>query len=301
MEYCCEPIEYSILICDDNPHYTARLCEEISKINYKNKSFKVSTSVVSSSQHFIEKIKNDVFDICILDICMRGTSGTQTVYDYIRSDMSIEYYGFDLYKYVKKYNPNALVFVLSNLPVSVSRTIYDNVNAEYFNKTETSPLTIANYIKNYFKTQRKRFFNKVFIVYGHNENMRIKVKQYVKRIGIESVDLIENSPNGIKTIFDALNSCASTIECAIILLSADDRVFNDRNEFQSYRARQNVIFEMGFFAGVLGKDKVITIYEPNNKFEFPSDISGIFYIPYGNDNKWKSDLRRDLEKIGFIL
>ena len=109
------------------------------------------------------------------------------------------------------------------------------------------------------------------------------------------------SPAGLRTIFDALDSCARSIECAIVLLSGDDIVFNDRHEFQSYRARQNVIFEMGFFAGVLGRDKVIVIYEPNDKFEFPSDILGIYYTAYCDDSKWKTELRSHLKKIGFEL
>lgn len=294
-------VEYKILICDDNERYIERLRQKISAINYKNKSYQLTITSVSSPQIFVEHVKTEGFDVIILDACIKTVIKDSVVFDYLRNRMHQDYYGPDLYVYAKKYCPNALIFVLSNLPVVVSRTEFNNVDAEYFCKTTTPPFTIANYIKNYFDTQKKRLLNNVFVVYGHNEDMRTNVTRYIKRIGIRSLDLMEYSPSGIKTIFDALNSCANSIECAVILLSADDIVVNSKFEFQSYRARQNVIFEMGFFAGILGKDKVIVVYEPNENFEFPSDIVGVYYTAYEKDNKWKQDLRLNLKKIGFQL
>lgn len=68
-----------------------------------------------------------------------------------------------------------------------------------------------------------------------------------------------------------------------------------------YRSRQNVILEMGLFAGFLGKDKVIVLYEKHDEFEFPSDINGIAYIEYDSVGKWKVNLKGELKKIGFSL
>lgn len=296
-----ELVEYRILLCDDNQMYIERLRKEISAINYKNKEYKILITAVSSSQLFIDEVKTGIFDIIILDACIGSNPGDQVVFDYLRSRLQQDYYGPDLYSYAKQYCPDALIFVLSNLPVDVSRKEFNNIDAEYFCKSYTMPTTVANYIKNYFDTQRKRLLNNVFVVYGHDEEMRSKVTKYIKRLGIKSLDLMEYSPCGIRTIFDALNSCANFVECAVVLLSADDMVFNDKHEFLSYRARQNVIFEMGFFAGVLGKDKVIVLYKPNKDFEFPSDINGIYYTAYKEDNKWKSELRATLKRIGFEL
>lgn len=293
-------MEFKVLICDDNKHYIERLRQEISAINYKNQDYKLLILAVSSPQIFFEKVKDETFDVIILDTCIKDIIEDQVNFDYMRNRMHLDYYGPDLYKEAKKYCPDALFFVLSNLPVNVSRTEFNNVDAEYYCKTHTAPSKIANYIKNYFDTKKKRLLNNVFVVYGHDENMRKRVTKYIKQIGINSVDLMEYSPNGIKTIFDALNSCANRIECAIVLLSPDDIVVNDKHEFQSYRARQNVIFEMGFFAGILGRDKVIVLYKPDKDFEFPSDIVGIYYTEYVED-RWKKELRSHLMKMGFQL
>lgn len=297
----CNPFEFKILICDDNEHYIKRLQGAISAINYKNHNYQLLITPVTSPETFINLVKTGDFDVVILDTCIRDVIREPVVFDFLRSRMHQDYYGPDLYTYVKEYCPTALIFVLSNLPVNVSRTEFNNADAEYFCKETTTPMAIANYIKNYFDTQKKRLLNNVFVVYGHNESMRANVTKYLRRIGIKPLDLMEYSPSGIRTIFDALNSCANAVESAIILLSADDIVVNDRHEFQSYRARQNVIFEMGLFAGILGRDKVIVLYQPNEKFEFPSDIVGIYYTAYADNNKWKKELRSNLEKIGFQL
>lgn len=123
---------------------------------------------------------------------------------------------------------------------------------------------------------------------------------YGKLVGVGIKQLVNNKNYVlIKQNKYLICACASTVECAIILLSADDIVVNDKHEFQSYRARQNVIFEMGLFSGVLGRDKVIVLYEPNADYEFPSDIIGIYYTAYSDNNKWKQELKVNLEKIGF--
>ena len=69
---------------------------------------------------------------------------------------------------------------------------------------------------------------------------------------------------------------------ALILLSADDLGLQKDKKFNEakFRARQNVIFEMGFFIGVLGRKNVCAIHEDVENFELPSDYQGVIYIPY---------------------
>jgi predicted nucleotide-binding protein len=52
-----------------------------------------------------------------------------------------------------------------------------------------------------------------------------------------------------------------------------------------YRARQNVIFELGYFVAKLGRENVIALYteDGENRCEIPSDISGVLYEPYTAD------------------
>jgi len=60
------------------------------------------------------------------------------------------------------------------------------------------------------------------------------------------------------------------------------------------RARQNVIFELGYFVGKLGRDRVMLITDP--KLELPTDISGVVYTLR---SEWVSKLWAELKAIGY--
>ena len=62
------------------------------------------------------------------------------------------------------------------------------------------------------------------------------------------------------------------------------------------RAQQNVIFEMGFFAGRLGRGRVILL--KRGEIEIPSDYTGVLYIELGDNDEWKKDLIKKLKNAG---
>lgn len=65
-----------------------------------------------------------------------------------------------------------------------------------------------------------------------------------------------------------------------------------------YRARQNVILEMGFFLGRLGRERVAAIYKPHESFDMPSDYSGVLYIEFDVDGAWQYKLAKELKASG---
>lgn len=65
------------------------------------------------------------------------------------------------------------------------------------------------------------------------------------------------------------------------------------------RARQNVVFELGLFIGMLGRDKVAVLYEQG--VELPSDMSGILYTSLDSDGAWKLSLGRELLAAGVAV
>lgn len=64
----------------------------------------------------------------------------------------------------------------------------------------------------------------------------------------------------------------------------------------SSRGRQNVIFELGFFFGKLGRDRVAVLLGPG--VGEPSDINGLVYIPVDEAGAWKYQLGRELQSAG---
>ena len=63
---------------------------------------------------------------------------------------------------------------------------------------------------------------------------------------------------------------------------------------QNVRARQNVIFELGFFIGKLGASRVCALV--SGDIEKPSDFDAVVYVQYGSNNGWKTELARELRQ-----
>lgn len=85
------------------------------------------------------------------------------------------------------------------------------------------------------------------------------------------------------------------------MLSADDvgsaGILEKYEPLQS-RARQNVVFEMGFFFGLLGQGRVCAVHDL--KVEMPSDLRGILYVPYDAPwGSWRWQLAKEIRAAGF--
>lgn len=65
------------------------------------------------------------------------------------------------------------------------------------------------------------------------------------------------------------------------------------------RARQNVVFEFGYFIGKLGRGRVCALVKGD--FETPSDYDGVLYVPLDENDGWKMRLLRELKVAGFEL
>ncbi len=64
-----------------------------------------------------------------------------------------------------------------------------------------------------------------------------------------------------------------------------------------HRARQNVIFEFGYFIGKIGRDRVAGLIKGD--IEIPSDYSGVIYITIDESETWKFTLIKELKSAGF--
>ena len=129
--------------------------------------------------------------------------------------------------------------------------------------------------------------NKVFIVHGHDDKIKNAVARFIENIGLEPI-ILHEQPNKGLTIIEKFENY-SRVGFAIVLLTADDvgSVKNKKDNL-NMRARQNVIFELGFFIGKLNRQNVCALY--TNGVELPSDYSGILYIPIDESEGWKLQL-----------
>jgi predicted nucleotide-binding protein len=142
-------------------------------------------------------------------------------------------------------------------------------------------------------TDKKEPSRRVFIVHGHDEGARESVARFIEQIGMEAVILHER-PNKGRTIITKFRDETKDVGFAIVLMTPDDHGGKIGLSAQP-RARQNVVFELGFFIGALGPEKVAALVKGD--VERPSDYDGVVYISL-DDGSWKANLAKELEAAG---
>jgi predicted nucleotide-binding protein len=135
----------------------------------------------------------------------------------------------------------------------------------------------------------------IFIVHGSDTLRAERVARTVKEAtGRQTVILREQASLG-RTLIEKFEHNAASVSYAIVVLTPDDEGGRTRGERQP-RARQNVILEMGYFYGLLGRGRVSILLSPG--VEKPSDMDGIVYIGFDDNGGWRTELFRELEHAG---
>ena len=136
----------------------------------------------------------------------------------------------------------------------------------------------------------------VFIIHGRDEGTKETVARFIERLGLNSI-ILQEEPNQGQTIIEKFEQHAE-VAFAIALLTPDDTGSLAGGE-QSHkpRARQNVIFELGYFTGKLGRQGVCALTK--GPVEIPSDYYGVLYIPFEESGAWKMALVKELKTAGF--
>jgi predicted nucleotide-binding protein len=137
----------------------------------------------------------------------------------------------------------------------------------------------------------------VFIVHGHDEALLLQVAEFVRILGIKPVVLSEKPGKG-QTIIEKLES-NSDVLFAIILLTPDDFGQAAEEDKLQPRARQNVVLELGYFLGKLGRANVAVLYD--GSVELPSDYHGVEYLKLDAEGAWKLRLAKELKAAGLAL
>jgi predicted nucleotide-binding protein len=126
----------------------------------------------------------------------------------------------------------------------------------------------------------------VFIVYGHDEGCRNQLEVMLRRWGLEPL-ILDQLPSEGQTIIEKLEKYTSVVNFAIVLATPDDEGYRaSRPDEKAYRARQNVVLELGMLLSLLGRKRVAILLKQQENMERPSDIQGLIYIPF-KDNLQK--------------
>jgi hypothetical protein len=146
---------------------------------------------------------------------------------------------------------------------------------------------------------RKSGGKKVFVVHGRDEAIKQSVARLLETLECEPVILHER-PNLGATLVEKFETNAEQADFAVVLLTPDDvGHIGGEPHGASPRARQNVIFELGYFLGRLGRKYVCALY--SDGVTLPSDFGGIVYVPLDSSGAWRLTLTREMKAAGLEI
>lgn len=141
--------------------------------------------------------------------------------------------------------------------------------------------------------------NSVFLVHGHDEGAKHSVARFLERLGITPVILQEQINRGM-TIIEKFEDLAERAGFAVVLMTPDDMGHPVGRTHESLcRPRQNVVLELGYFVGRLGRSKTMVLTKGD--VEMPSDVLGLVYESMDRNEAWKMRLAKELKAAGFHI
>jgi predicted nucleotide-binding protein len=136
----------------------------------------------------------------------------------------------------------------------------------------------------------------IFLVHGHDHGAREFVRGFLERCTSREIIVLDEKAGGGADILGKLLTHAQKAAYAVILLTGDDEGRAIGAGDLQPRARQNVILELGLFIGLLGRERVIALYEPG--VEIPSDYLGVTYVELDRNKAWRIGLVSELRVAG---
>ncbi|MGA7329395.1 MAG: nucleotide-binding protein [Rhodomicrobium sp.] len=137
---------------------------------------------------------------------------------------------------------------------------------------------------------------KVFVVHGHEKGPREEAARFLERLNFEPIILHEQVNKG-RTIIEKFEAHAD-VGFAVVLLTPDD-VGGPKGGEQNFRARQNVVLELGYFIGKLGRERVCVL--KSGELELPSDVLGFVWTRLDTHGAWRFLLAKELKAAGYEL
>ncbi len=138
----------------------------------------------------------------------------------------------------------------------------------------------------------------VFLVHGHDVSAKESTARFLEKLQLVPVILHEQANEG-RTVIEKFEAHAD-VGYAVVLLTPDDVGASAASPKKLQgRARQNVILELGYFTGKLGRRRVCGLFKPG--VEIPSDFHGVLFIELDKQGAWRSKLAQELVGAGMKI
>jgi predicted nucleotide-binding protein len=136
----------------------------------------------------------------------------------------------------------------------------------------------------------------VFLVHGHGHQWH-EVEAFLRKLKLDVI-VLKDEPSGGKTLIEKFEANAEKAIYAVVVLTPDDLGAAKADAVDPKnlkpRARQNAIFELGYFVARLKRKGVCALQVSG--LENPGDYDGVVYVELDDAGAWKQKLARELHE-----
>lgn len=240
-----------ILIIDDDNLYAQMLMEFLFA---KGHVVRYCENILD----FQQAIYTEQYDLTLLDLMLPPTYTKEGLY---------------ILSKLRKISPNMIVIMISAKNDDMISVVSKAFGEGIYTFLDKNDCDFMEQLSDSIWEVERKMSDKIFISYGHNELLKLKLKEFIRDRLKREIIILDELPNSGLTIVEKLEKASTYCNCAIVLLTKDDELMEG-----GMRARQNVIHEVGFFQGKYGRNKVILLCEKG--IDLFSNISGIMRIEF---------------------
>jgi predicted nucleotide-binding protein len=186
--------------------------------------------------------------------------------------------GLVLAREIRKVSPSTKVIVQSAAPDAAVERLSFQADGTTFLLKSPNPAPLIRAVRQIFDPNLRHA--KSFIVHGHDRKNAIELKNFLQNwLGFDEPTILAEQASRGATILEKFEAYASETDWVFVLLTPDDVGQPAAgSESSQPRARQNVIFELGYFYGLLRRQSGRIVLLHKGGLEIPSDLTGIVYI-----------------------
>ena len=280
----------SVILIDDD-HSTEILAENLG-------FYGIDVRRIASASEALQSIEDvAAANAVILDIIMKQPTSAAT--SGISGDRNT---GMGVLKALRGRNPSVPVLVFSATnDADLIDALRRDPHTQFLSKWNSPSLReLVHIIEGLVGVAQEEPKHHSFIVHGHDEAAKLSLKNYLQNtLKLPEPVILHEQPNFGRTIIEKFEDYAAKTDLVFVLLTPDDIVVEaGRPDDEKRRARQNVIFELGYFLGALGRSSGRVFLLHKAPLDLPSDISGIVYIDISSGIDAAGEtLRRELVRV----
>jgi DNA-binding response OmpR family regulator len=280
----------TIIVAEDDKYISKQIAESLEDEGFIVLQARSGSQVLRAVESGADQI-----DLILLDIMMPVGSELSS------SDAHAGYdTGYAVARQVKHKYPHIKLLALSGRTNPELVNWFFEYGAGYICKPALMDDIVAA-VKEALRKGRHRRKPTCFIVHGHDSTTVDDLKKYLRNeLHFPKVTVLREQPSLGRTIIEKFEDEAQKVNIAFVLLTPDDTAAPaSAPDEVKRRARQNVIFELGYFFAKLQRRTGSVILLHKGPLELPSDLSGVVYIDI-TDGIRKADQQIRRELIGWM-